>query len=235
MLCSARWPPCRPDPRSPRRRGGPTRSCVRRRTKRQRTERRRDLLCAVHAIPGRRRAIPDQWWTSVLFGYAISVMKCALNLDEPGQEVTMKVLDLTQLINYPVSATAPVGLCVFRRFPQTGTKDRESPRRGSYLCNVASRLAGACASPDPPQGFRCGRRGSLPFYGPKLSTERAPSTMSLSLIRQAVGLFASTNIDGDLDRKCASQSESLAAPLEPQPSVSVPDPAEHRSFTSDGS
>ena len=40
----------------------------------------------VHAIPGRRRAIPDQWWTSVLFGHAISVMKCALNLDEPGSK-----------------------------------------------------------------------------------------------------------------------------------------------------
>jgi hypothetical protein len=61
---------------------------------------------------------------SVLFGSAISVMKCALSLDEPGQEVTLKVLDLTHLINYPVSATTQAG-SVVHKVPQTGTKGRE--------------------------------------------------------------------------------------------------------------
>jgi hypothetical protein len=31
-------------------------------------------------------------------------MKCVLSLDEPGQELTMNVPDVIQLINYPVSA-----------------------------------------------------------------------------------------------------------------------------------
>ena len=35
--------------------------------------------------------------------------------------------------------------------------------------------------------------------------------LSVGLIGQAVGLLALTNIDDHLDRKCASQSEGLAA------------------------
>ena len=38
------------------------------------------------------------------YSVAISVMKCVLNLDEPGLELTMNVPDVIQLINYPVSA-----------------------------------------------------------------------------------------------------------------------------------
>jgi hypothetical protein len=46
----------------------------------------------------------------------------------------MNVLDLTQLINYPVSAdyTARVLFCS-QGFRRPGQKAQESPRRGSYL------------------------------------------------------------------------------------------------------
>jgi hypothetical protein len=98
---------------------------------------------------------------SVLFGSAISVMKCALSLDEPGQEVTLKVLDLTHLINYPVSATTQAGSVVHKVFHRPRLKAEKSPRRGSSLCSVASRLAGACANPDPPR--ESGAAGGVPF------------------------------------------------------------------------
>ena len=55
----------------------------------------------------------------------------------------------------------------------------------------------------------------MSLHGPKLTTERALSTergsMSLRLIRQAVGLFTLTNVDGDLDRKCEPIRESGCA------------------------
>lgn len=77
----------------------------------------------------------------------------------------------------------------------------------------------------------------MALHGPELSTERAPSTergsMSLRLIRQAVGLFALTNVDGELDRSgkpirasgCANSTRDQAR---------RPDHGEHKSFTRDG-
>ena len=160
MLCSARWPPCRPGPRSPRRRAGPSRSCVRRRTKRRRVEKR-------------------------LLTFSVPVA-----CDRPDDKERHRIL-----INSLVSATTPAGSVVHKVFHRPRLKAEKSPRRASCLCSVASRLAGACANPDPPQGFRYGRRGSMSLHGPKLTTERAPSTergsMSLRLIRQAVGLLHS--------------------------------------------
>jgi hypothetical protein len=170
---------------------------------------------------------------------AISVMKCALSLNEPGQEVTLKVLDLTHLINYPVTATTQAGSVGHKAFHRPGLKAEKSPRRASSLCSVASHLAGQCANPDPPQGIRCGRRGSFSFHRPKLRHEAVlttqPGLISVALIGQAVGLLALTNIDDDLDRKCVTQSEVWLRPLDPRPSVSLPDHHGHKSFRSDGS
>ena len=70
------------------------------------------------------------------YSVAISVMKCVLNLDEPGQELTMNVPDVIQLINYPVSANYNGRfLSVHKVF--------HGP------CSVASCLVGPCATPIP--------------------------------------------------------------------------------------
>ena len=57
------------------------------------------------------------------YSVAISVMKCVLNLDERGQELTMNVPDVTQLINYPASANYSSRVLFFPRvFHRPGQK-----------------------------------------------------------------------------------------------------------------
>ena len=61
------------------------------------------------------------------YSVAISVMKCVLNLDERGQELTMNVPDVTQLINYPASANYSSRVLFFPRvFHRPGQRQRIS-------------------------------------------------------------------------------------------------------------
>ena len=157
----------------------------------------------------------------------------------PGQEVTINVLDVTQLINYPVSANySGRGSVCSQGFPQIGTKGPGISTPGARIA-VVLRPASSARVPTPYPRDLCGRRGLLSSHVRSWAwsgfRERSEiDLMRVGLTGQAVGLFALTNIDDHLDRKRASQSEGLAAPARPAISASRPDHGEHRSFMSDG-
>jgi hypothetical protein len=114
------------------------------------------------------------------------------------------------MIKYPVLAITSAGFCCSQGFPQIGAKGRNFHTDARRLRSVASRSA-ASVQPRPTLGFRCGRRGFVVFRGTTLGTEGVLTTqrgsIGVGLIGQAVGLFAPTNIDDDLDRQTADHHE----------------------------
>ena len=67
------------------------------------------------------------------------------------------------------------------------------------------------------------------------SDQQNGELISVGLIWQADGLFALTNIDDDLDRKCVNQSDGLATPARPATKRQPARSSRTQVFMSDGS
>ena len=92
----------------------------------------------------------------------------------PGQEV-VNVLDVTQLINYPVSANySGRGSVCSQGFHRPEQKARKLHAGGSNRCSVTSRLVGPCANPLPRD--LCGPAGFVVLPWTKLGLERVLRT-----------------------------------------------------------